>query len=124
MIRQVTGNTLSLHRPDGGVAVQMVENVDGENCRVQLVGAVNNDSAWDVYDELCALASVGKNVILDMSDVAYLSRTLVDRLISLQRKLENMPSEGLPIVNMPRQLYDELSKDGLTSALDIEIKEE
>lgn len=124
MIRQVTGNTLSLHRPDGGVAVQMVENVDGENCRVQLVGAVNNDSAWDVYDELCALASVGKNVILDMSDVSYLSRTLVDRLISLQRKLENMPSEGLPIVNMPRQLYDELSKDGLTSALDIEIKEE
>lgn len=124
MDRQVTGNTLCLHRPDGSLAVQMTEKMDGKLCCVQLAGAVNNDSAWEVYDELCALASVGMNITLDVSEVSYLSRTMVDRLISLQRKLEYTPGGSLPIINMSRQLYDELSRDGLTNALDIEIKEE
>lgn len=122
MFRRVTQDGMCLVK-DNGSQLRINEKKKDRIWTIQLVGDVDNESAWEVFDEISAFISLGDGVILDMSETTHLSSTMAERLIVLQRSLEDTPYEGLPIVQMPRKIYDELSEMGLNYMFDITLKE-
>lgn len=124
MKRIVQGDTLSLADGDGTVAAQVYEKLEENGiCVVSLSGSINNEGAYDVGDELMALASAGKGIVLDMSGLTYLSNALAELLVRMQIRMEQTEYETMLIRNMPAEIYQMLKKQGCITSLDYELKE-
>ena len=125
MKRIANEDSLQLMDDRGNTVAEMVEKKKEDNLLlVYLKGALGNECAYDVSDELLALISVGNGIILDMSETTYISSTFAEMLVQLQIKMENTDFESMPIQNMPAEIYHSLKANGCIASLDYELKEE
>lgn len=124
MIRQMTNDGFCIVKENGETVLRMEEKPKDASVVVTLTGSLDGNNAYDVYDELDALISVGKGIELEIGDVTHLSGTFESMLITLQQKMEETPFETLPIRNVPRAIYDDLKKKGIAYSLDLSVKEE
>ena len=125
MKRNVSGDTLSFLDDGGKTTAELTEQKKEDNVwLVRLKGSIGNDCAYDVADELLAIASVGNGIILDMSDTTYVSNTFAEMLVQLQIRMERTEFESMPIQNMPQEIYRFLKERGCITSLDYELKEE
>ena len=125
MIRKISEDTITYTRDnDGSQIAQVQEELAPDACLVRMAGDIGNEIADEVSDELAALLSVGRAPRVDMEGVTYLSSTMIDRLIALQRRMETRMQATLPIRNVPKPLFEALERDGFVYSLDIEMKEE
>ena len=121
----VSGDTLSFLDDGGKTTAELTEQKKEDNVwLVRLKGSIGNDCAYDVADELLAIASVGNGIILDMSDTTYVSNTFAEMLVQLQIRMERTEFESMPIQNMPQEIYRFLKERGCITSLDYELKEE
>ncbi len=125
MKRNVSGDTLSFLDDGGKTTAELTEQKKEDNVwLVRVEGSIGNDCAYDVADELLAIASVGNGIILDMSDTTYVSNTFAEMLVQLQIRMERTEFESMPIQNMPQEIYRFLKERGCITSLDYELKEE
>ena len=125
MKRNVSGDTLSFLDDSGNTAAELTEQKKEDNVwLIKIKGSIGNDCAYDVADELLAIASVGNGIILDMSDTTYVSNPFAEMMVQLQIRMERTEFESMPIQNMPQEIYRFLKERGCITSLDYELKEE
>lgn len=98
----------------------MQETVDGNTASIKLTGMLRSDIVLDVQDELCAFATLGMDLILDLSDVTYLSTACQRALVTVQQKLDRAKKGSLLLRNTPKRIYAELEETGMTALLQID----
>ncbi len=125
MKRNVSGDSLGFLDDSGNTAAELTEQKKEDNVwLIKLKGSIGNDCAYDVADELFAIASVGNGIILDMSDTTYVSNTFAEMMVQLQIRMERTEFESMPIQNMPQDIFRFLKERGCITSLDYELKEE
>ena len=125
MKKIVSGDTLKFFNDAGSAGAEMQEEkTDDHVWLVRLKGSMGNECAYDIADEMFALASAGNGIILDMNDTTHVSESFCKELVKLEIKMEKTDFESLPIQNMPREIYHAFEERGYHTLFEIEMKEE
>ena len=98
----------------------MHERLDDQAVFIEISGSLLSSVDHDVYDELLALSTVGKDLIVDLSHVDYVSNACQQSFLRLQQQMDTMQRGSLELVKTPEQIYKEFEKVGLTELLMIE----
>lgn len=117
--RRMNGETLELY--DGSEKIlSMQELLDNQSVSIKMTGSLLSSVDHDVYDELLALSTVGKDLIVDLGHVDYVSNACQNSFLRLQQQMDSMERGSLEIVNTPEAVYEAFEKVGLTELLMIE----
>ena len=125
MKRMVRGDSLRFLDDNGNTVAELVEKkADNNTWIISIRGSVSNDCAYDISDELFAVISAGRGIILDMGETTYVSSTFAEMLVQLQIRMESTDFESMPIRNMPSGVFQSLKERGCITSLDYELKED
>ncbi len=106
---------------DEGTAVLTVKEPEDEKVTVlSLSGSLRSDTVLFFKDELAALATVGADVILDFSELKYISSACQQALLSTQQQMDALQKGSLTIRNVPKEIYEEFERINLHELLMIE----
>lgn len=86
--RLVRDNTIELIENGTAVVLSITEEVVENTVVFKVSGALRNDLAYELDDEMCAAVSVGKNLRLDFSELNYIASASLKMLLRMQQKLD------------------------------------
>ena len=123
LVRKVTGNLLELY--ENGVEVLGIsETVVSGELVMKLRGILRNDLVYEFDDELSAAVSVGKNVVLDFSEVKYIASAVLKTLLRMQQKIDMSNSgQEMRISNVSDDVTKIFTESGLINLLQFEGRE-
>ena len=105
---------------DGRTILNVRETEEDGKIKVYLSGALRSDAVHVFKDELIALMTVGKDVVLDFNDVEYISWSCQDALLSTQQTADEMNRGTLTLQRVPTAIYAEFQRTNLHELLMIE----
>ena len=107
---------------DGEEFFSMAETINEKNNRIELFlsGSFRSDVVSSVQDELLALASLNKDIQIDMENLSYISNAAKEGLLLTQQHMDKTRKGSFVLVNLPGKIYEDFDKIGLTQLLDIE----
>ena len=106
---------------DGSQPILSVTETEDENCVVMaLSGSLRSDTDLSFRDELVALTSVGKDIVVDCENLQYISNACQMTLLSVQQQMDSLRRGTLTIRNLPPEIYKEFEKINLDELLMIE----
>ena len=117
--RKIEGNSIVFR--NGSLIVLTIEESETDKGIVMaLKGELRSDVAHELMDELTALATVGVSIIVDFSNVTYITSTILDVFLSVQQLMDSMKKGTLILQKMPAAVYQEFEKTGIAELLLIE----
>ena len=106
---------------DNGQTIVTVQETLEENVvRVRISGALRSDTEHCFQDELIALSTVGKDIIIDCKDLQYIANACQLALLNVQHKMDSMNRGSLTLCNVPAAIYADFEKTNLHELLMIE----
>lgn len=106
---------------EGGKAIVTVrETVEDNRVLVEISGALRSDTEHCFQDELIALSTVGKDIVVDCKEISYMANACQLALLSVQQKMDSMNRGSLTLRNVPPSLYADFEKTNLHELLMIE----
>lgn len=117
--RSMQGNELILS-VNGQQVLSMAEELQEDCLLITAGGAVSSDVVHDFQDELVALATVGKDIRLDLAAVTYLSNAAMQALLQVQQQMDSMERGSLTLIHVPKEILTDFSRIGLDELLMIE----
>ena len=116
--RVVENDTLRLIEGTETV-LSIQESLDGNVVSVKLEGKLRSDLVLDFQDEMCALATLGFDIVLDCANVQYLSATFQRSFIVIQQKLDAVGKGSMVLNRVPKEIYEEFEQSGMIDLLQI-----
>ena len=105
---------------DGRTLLTVEEKEEDGRIMVGLTGVLRGDMEQVFKDELIALMTVGKDVVLDCRGLQYMASSCQDALLSTQQTADSMERGTLTLRNVPEKIYAEFQKTNLHELLMIE----
>lgn len=105
---------------DGAQTLTMCERMEDGRVVIALSGALPSALVHDLYDELVALSTVGKEIVLDLREITYVSNACQQALLKAQQQMDAMERGSMVIVHLPEDILAQFEKIGLTELLMIE----
>ncbi len=105
---------------DGQTIVTVKETVEENVARIQVSGSLRSDAEHFFQDELIALSTVGKDIVVDCKGIQYMANACQQALLNVQYKMDSMNRGSLTLCNVPRSLYADFEKTNLHELLWIE----
>ena len=116
LIKKIEGDSIVFY--DGDTAVLTVcEKEDDNLITLEMKGELRSDAAHEVQDELVALATVGINIIVDLSSVTYIAPTAQHIFLRTQQKIDSIGKGSLLLTGPAENVYREFEKSGLSELL-------
>lgn len=117
--RRIENNSIVFR--NGSVVVLIIEETETDNgITMALRGELRSDVAHELLDELTALATVGISIMVDFSEVTYITPTILDVFLSVQQLMDSMQKGVLILRKLPAEIYSEFEKTGTSELLLIE----
>ncbi len=124
LVRRVNGSSLELYENGTELILGITETVVNGDLLMKLRGILRNDLVYEFDDELSAAVSVGKNVVLDFSDVRYIASAALKTLLRMQQKIDISNSgQEMRISNASDEVMKVFSESGLINLLQFEGRE-
>ena len=117
--RQKVGDSWLLSE-DGKTVLTVQETVKNSKVHFKLSGSLTNNTEHFVRDELGALATVGMDIIVDCSDLKYISNSCLLALLSVQQDMDQWKKGSLTLHSIPEDIYKQMKKQYLDELLWIE----
>lgn len=105
---------------DGHTILTVRETEEDGKVVVVLRGELRSDMEYSFKDELVALMTVGKDVVLDCGQLRYIAGACQDALLSVQQIADSMERGTLTLRCVPADIYAEFEKTNLHELLMIE----
>ena len=105
---------------NGKTLLTVKETVEDENIIIVLSGTLRSDMEHMFKDELIALMTVGKDVVLNCEGLKYIASTCQDALLSAQQSADSYGRGSLTLVKVPADVMTEFKKTNLHELLMIE----
>ena len=120
MEREYTEDTIRFL--DQGTEKASIQEKQEENgILLKLSGAITGEITNALLDEMTALIVAGQDITVDLENTTYLSASVMDVFLKMERRLEEK-RKYLQIVQMPPQIYEEFKARGMHELLEIEVK--
>lgn len=119
LIRSYEGDSWSLQE-DGRALLTVSEKEEDGGILVTVSGILRSDMEPMFKDELIALMTVGKDVVLDCGQLQYIASACQDALLSTQQTADSMNRGTLTLRHVPGPIYAEFQKTNLHELLMIE----
>ena len=105
---------------NGETIVTVKETVQDNQVLIQVTGSLRSDTKHSFQDELIALTTVGKDLVIDCQGIQYMANACQIALLDVQRKMDSMHKGSLTLRNVPENLYADFKKTNLHQLLMIE----
>lgn len=105
---------------NGNTVVTIKETVEENTVRVQIFGSLRSDTEHFFQDELIALSTVGKDIVVDCKEIQYMANACQLALLNVQQKMDSMNRGSLTLCNVPAAIYADFEKTNLHELLMIE----
>lgn len=102
------------------VIITVKEAIDENVVRIQLIGSLRSDTQQFFQDELIALSTVGKDIVVDCKELQYIANSCQLALLNVQQKMDRMNKGSLTLCNVPASIYADFEKTNLHELLMIE----
>ena len=119
LTRKIEGNSIIFKNGATTVLTINEEETDA-GILMALNGELRGDVAHELSDELTALATVGVNVVVDFSQVTYITSTILDVFLTVQQLMDSMGKGALVLRKLPDDIYREFDRTGTSQLLNIE----
>lgn len=117
--RKIEGNSIIFR--NGPITVLSIDEIQTDSgITMTLKGELRSDVAHELLDELTALATVGVSIVVDFSDVTYITSTILDVFLTVQQLMDSMHKGALTLRKLPEEIYREFEKTGTSELLLIE----
>ena len=117
--RTYEGNSWSLIE-NGETLLTVRETEEDGKISVALSGMLRSDMEHVFKDELVALMTLGKNVLLDCENLQYIANACQDALLSVQQTADSINRGTLTLKKVPDRIYADFQKINLHELLRIE----
>ena len=104
----------------GETIVTIRETVEDNVVRVQVTGSLRSDTEHYFQDELIALSTVGKDIVVDCQGIQYMANACQIALLTVQQRMDSMNRASLTLCNVPQNIYADFEKTNLHELLMIE----
>ena len=94
--------------------------MENDEILVALDGALRSDMEHIFRDELVALMTVGKDVVLDCEKLTYIAGACQDALLYVQHMADSIRRGTLTLRHVPEDIYAEFERTNLHELLMIE----
>lgn len=105
---------------NGQVIVTIKETIENNTVRVVISGSLRSDTEHYFQDELIALSTVGKDIVVDCKELQYMANSCQLALLNVQQKMDSMNRGSLTLCNVPPSIYADFEKTNLHELLMIE----
>lgn len=106
---------------DGGqIIVTVKETIEENTVRIQVSGSLRSDTEHYFQDELIALSTVGKDILIDCKGIQYMANSCQLALLNVQQKMDSMNRGSLTLYNVPPAIYADFERTNLHELLMIE----
>lgn len=105
---------------DGKTILTVKETEKDGRIVVSLAGTLRSDMEHVFKDELIALMTVGKDVLLDLENLQYISSSCQDALLFVQHTADSINRGTLTLQKVPSKIYADFKKTNLHELLMIE----
>ena len=105
---------------NGRTLVTVKETEEDGKILVSLAGSLRSDMESVFKDELIALMTVGRDVVLDCEELAYIAGACQDALLSVQQTADSINRGTLTLRCVPPAILREFEKSNLHELLMIE----
>ena len=106
---------------EGGKKVLSIQESEKESCiLMEIDGELRSETAYDILDELVAMATVGANVLVDMKKVTYITSSTMQVFLTVQQEMDTLGKGSLTLQGLPEAIFTEFNRVGLTELLMIE----
>jgi anti-anti-sigma factor len=117
--REITDDSIALFSGDNKI-LWIKESMENNEVQIQLGGQLISESAHEILDELMALVSVGVEIVVDFSDVQYISAACMKVFLEVQIKIDQVGKGNLKMIQLPANIADEFERTGTSELLWIE----
>lgn len=117
--RRMVGDVLEISANDG-TAISIREKADENGLLLRVSGPVRNELAHDFEDELMTAFSVADQVLLDLSEVAYIGSFAMKALLSVQQIIDENEEKRLKIVALSGEVKNVFEEAGFLEIFEIE----
>ena len=105
---------------DENLILTMVLELKDDVVKILLQGELRSDVAHALQDDLIAMVTAGKNIILDFSGATYIAPSIQYALQMIQHKIDTLKKGSLLLRKLPESIYQELEQTGASEQLMIE----
>ena len=106
---------------EGGETIVTVKETQEENVvRLEIDGSLRSDTEYCFQDELIALSTVGKDIVIDCKGIQYMANACQIVLLTVQQRIDSMNRGSLTLCHVPPGLYADFEKTNLHELLMIE----
>ncbi len=105
---------------NGETIVSVKETVQENQVLIQVTGSLRSDTKHSFQDELIALTSVGKDIVIDCQGIQYMANSCQLALLNVQQTMDRMHKGSLTLRNVPKNLYADFERINLHELLMIE----
>ena len=105
---------------EGKTILTVRETMANDEILVALDGALRSDMEHIFRDELVALMTVGKDVVLDCEKLTYIAGACQDALLYVQHMADSIRRGTLTLRHVPEDIYAEFERTNLHELLMIE----
>ncbi len=105
---------------NGNTVLTVRETEENGQIMVYLSGELRSDAALIFNDELVALMTIGKDVVLDCGELTYIAHACQDALLSTQQTADHIARGSLFNDPATTEIYAEFEKSNLHELLMIE----
>ena len=117
--RVIDGDTITYMRGNEKL-FWMTETIEDTNAELKVGGELQSDTVHELQDEIMALASVGADIVVDLSEVTYVAVVHMRSFLNAQLALDESGKGSLKLTHLAPSIYAEMEKTGLTELLWIE----
>ena len=119
LTRKIDGGFI-IFSDESKVVLSIEEKMQDKKILMSLAGELRSEVAHEIQDELVKLTTVGVSVTVDMSGVTYISPSVQQAFLNVQKKRDAMKKGALVLQGMSDEIYEEFDKTGTSDLLMIE----
>ena len=113
------GNSWSLLENEKTLLTVCETEEDGKIV-IALSGILRSDMQHVFMDELVALITLGKDILLDCKNLQYIANACQDSLLSVQQTADSLNRGTLTLRQVPEKIYADFRETNLNELLMIE----
>lgn len=119
LIREIEDDTITYF--SGQKKILWIKEILNESSvDVFIGGELLSETTHEFQDEIMALASVGMDINIDLSDVTYIAASYMQALLKIQVSIDQNGKGNMKLKNLPPPIQNNFDKTGITELLWIE----
>lgn len=117
--RKVEGDLLILEQSESGERVTIRETVSDGTAQIAPRGRLTMEMTHDLEDELTSMALMCRDVVIDMSEVQYISNSVIRMILEMQHMVDSRRG-SLKIIGVEDAMWAVFEEMGLEEVFDIQ----